>query len=108
MKKNPNDPRYHSALGIAYAYQGKKNEAISAAKRAIEIYPVSLDAVDGPEFVYNLAWVYTIIGEYDRAIEQLEYLLSISAGKIISKAKLKVNLKWDNLRDYPRFQKLIE
>ncbi|MCK5347733.1 MAG: hypothetical protein KAR20_30200, partial [Candidatus Heimdallarchaeota archaeon] len=26
MKKNLNDPRYHSALGLAYAYQGKNSE----------------------------------------------------------------------------------
>ncbi len=108
MKKNPSDPRYHSALGITYAFQGKKNKTISAAKRAIEIYPVSLDALDGPEYVNNLDWVYTIIGEYDKALEQLEFLLSIPAGKVISKAKLKKDPKWDNLRNHPRFQELIQ
>jgi serine/threonine protein kinase/Flp pilus assembly protein TadD len=108
MKKNSNDPRYHSALGITYAFQGKKNEAISAAIRAMDIYPVSLDAFDGPNYVYNLAWVYSIIGEYDNAIEQLEYLLSIEAGEFVSKPMLKIDPKWNKLRDRPKFQKLIE
>ena len=108
MKENPNDPRYHSALGLAHAFQGKKNEAILAAKRAIEIYPISLDAMDGPNYVYNLAWIYTIIGEYDKAINQLEYLLSIPAGRFVSKVMLRIDPKWNKLRDNPRFQELIK
>ena len=108
MKKNPNDPRVHSALGLAYAFWGKNNEAISAAKRAIEIYPVSLDAMDGPKYVYHLAWIYAIIGEHDKAINQLEYLLSIPAGNIVSKAMLRIDPKWNKLLDNPRFQELIK
>ena len=89
-------------------FVAKKNEAVSEAKRAIEIYPVSLDAMAGPNYVYNLAWTYTIIGEEDNAIDQLEYLLSIPAGNVVSKAMLKIDPKWDRLRDSPRFQELIK
>jgi tetratricopeptide (TPR) repeat protein len=108
MKINPNDPRYHSALGLAYAFQGKKNEAILAAKRAIDIYPISIDALDGPNYVYNAAWTYTIVGEKEKAIKQLKYLLSIPAGMIISKAMLRIDPKWDKLRKHPKFHELIK
>jgi tetratricopeptide (TPR) repeat protein len=108
MRKNPNDSRYHSALGVTHAFHGNKNEAISAAIRATEIYPVSLNALDGPKYVYNLAWVYTILCKYDNALEQLEYLLSIQAGKVVSKTSLRIDPKWGNLHDHPRFQVLIE
>jgi serine/threonine protein kinase/tetratricopeptide (TPR) repeat protein len=108
MKINPNDPRYHSALGLAFAFRGKKSEAISSAKRAMDIYPVSLDAVDGPNYVYNLAWTYTIVGEEEKAINQLKYLLSIPAGMVISKAMLKIDPKWNTLHDNARFQELIK
>lgn len=39
--------------------------------------PVSKDALDGPLYVQRLARIYAILGEYDPAIEKLEYLLSI-------------------------------
>jgi tetratricopeptide (TPR) repeat protein len=108
LETKQDDPRYHSAAGLAYAFKGQKNAALTSANHAIDIFPISLDALDGPLYVYNLAWVYTIIGEYDKAIDKLEYLLSIPAGMIISKAKLKINPKWHNLRNHPRFQKLIK
>jgi len=43
----PNDPRYHSALGIALAGIGKKEEAISEGFRAVDLLPVSKDAMYG-------------------------------------------------------------
>jgi serine/threonine protein kinase/tetratricopeptide (TPR) repeat protein len=104
----PNDPRYHSALGLVYALSGKRNEAISSANRAIDLFPISMDAMDGPIYIHNLAWIYTIVGEYEKAISQLDYLLSIPAGMDLSRAMLKIDPKWDRLRDNPKFQELIK
>jgi hypothetical protein len=50
----------------------EKNEiAIAEAKRAVEMVPISKDAVEGPVLLINLAVVYAWTGESDRAIETL-------------------------------------
>ena len=108
LGNNPNDPRYHSALGLAYAYLGRKDEAIAEGSLAVNIYPVSKDSLKGPSFVINLAQIFVIVGEYEKAIERLEYLMSIPAGYYISLNTLRKDPAWDPLRDHPRFKQLIE
>ena len=68
--------------------------------------PVSKDALNGPVHVQRLARIYTILGEYDPAIEKLEYLLSIPSS--LSVTWLKIDPTWDALRNHQRFQKLLE
>ena len=68
--------------------------------------PVSHDALDGPSFVVSLAQIYSMVGEFDAAIDQLEYLLSIPA--TFSVQLLRLDPFWDPLRDHPRFQALLE
>jgi len=108
VQEHPQDPRYHSALGIAYAYLGMKDRAIGEGKYALELYPVSKDALQGINYVYDIALIYTLIGEYEDAIDQLEYLMSIPSGSIISVRSLRLWPYWDPLRDHPRFQQLLE
>jgi len=60
----------------------------------------------GPTHLEWLAQVCTIVGEYDAAIDQLEYLLSIPSG--ITVPLLKIEPAWAPLRSHPRFRKLIE
>ena len=98
--------RLHSALGLAYAFLGRTEEAIKEGKRALELMPVSKDALDGPVHVQRLARIYAILGEYDPAIEKLEYLLSIPSS--LSVTWLKIDPSWDSLRNHLRFQKLLE
>jgi TolB-like protein/Flp pilus assembly protein TadD len=106
MKKQPDDPRIHSSLGIVYAALNRKEEAIRQGKLALELSPVSKDALGGPQYVLDLAHIYVISGEYDIAINKLEYLLSIPS--YISVPILHLDPRWDPLRQLPRFQKLLE
>jgi TolB-like protein/Tfp pilus assembly protein PilF/tRNA A-37 threonylcarbamoyl transferase component Bud32 len=108
VNERPNDPRFHASLGLAYAYLGRKEEAIAEGNRAVSLYPVSKDAVGAPRYVYNLALIYTFVGQYEDAISQLEYLLSIPAGDLISVPILRIDPDWDPLRSHPGFQRLLE
>jgi serine/threonine-protein kinase len=108
VKENPNDPRFHGSLGVVYAYLDRKEEAIREGKRAVSLAPVSKDAVGGHGFVYNLAQIYTLVGQYEDAISQFEYLLSIPAGDIISVPTLRLDPDWDPFRENPRFRRLVE
>ncbi len=102
------DPRLYAALGLAYAYLGQSHEAIREGTRAVELYPVSRDALGGPRYILTLAEIYTVVGLYEDAIDRLEYLLSIPAGDYVSVSVLRLDPRWDSLRDHPRFQSLIQ
>jgi non-specific serine/threonine protein kinase len=106
VREWPQDPRLHSSLGIAYAALDRKEEAIREGKKAVEILPVSKDALYGVPYVQDLAHIYTIVGEYDAALEKIEYLLSIASW--FSVPWLKMDPRWDRLRDHPRFRELLE
>ena len=54
----------------------------------------------------TLAEIYIMVGEYDRAIERIEYLLSIPS--LMSRPLLEVDPLYDPLRYHPRFQALLE
>jgi serine/threonine protein kinase/tetratricopeptide (TPR) repeat protein len=100
------DARIHSSLGIAYAGLGRREEAIQEGKLAIRLLPVIKDAIRGPSYLVNLARIYVMIVEYDLAIDQLEFLLSIPSR--ISIPLLRIDPTWDPLRNNSRFQKLLE
>ena len=72
---------------------------------AVELLPVSNDALAGPWFVAALAEVYVMVGKFDAAIDQLEYLMSITCP--ISPPLLEADPLWDPVRDHPRFQALV-
>jgi TolB-like protein/tetratricopeptide (TPR) repeat protein len=106
IKQDPEDSRYYSALGIAYAGLGRKKEPIRAAEKATEILPISKEAYRGTFRAKDLAQVYTMVGEYDKAFDQIEYLLSIPGEMSIP--LLSIDRVWAPLRSLPRFQKLVD
>lgn len=99
------DYALHSQLGIAYGGLGRKEEAIREGRKAVEMLPVSKHAFEGVNLAENLARIYVMIGGYNAAIEQLEYLLTIPSQ--ISIPLLRIDPTWAPLRNHPRFQKLL-
>ncbi|MFB0566277.1 MAG: tetratricopeptide repeat protein, partial [Candidatus Aminicenantaceae bacterium] len=112
VRERPDDPRYHAALGLSYAYLGDKNKAIQEGIRATQLYPVSKDAAQGPIYIINLARIYTVVGEYNNAVDQLEYMLSNPTAEylwhLVSVPYLRLDPRWDPLREHPRFKRLLE
>ena len=101
VKERPDDHRIRSSLGIVYAGLGRKDEAIHEGKLGVELFPVSKDALTGPFRVEDLAFIYTLVGEHDSALDKLEYLLSIPCTNM-SVPLLRLDPRWDPLRDHPR------
>jgi serine/threonine-protein kinase len=105
VESDPRDPRYRAALGHAYAFLGRREDAIREATLAADLVPVSRDAVDGPNYIRELAGVYATLGESDAALDRIEYLLSIPGG--LSPGWLRVDPMWKPLRGNPRFEALL-
>jgi len=104
IREDPEDPRYHSALGIAYAGLGRKKDAILAAEKAIEILPLSKEFMTGAFRARDLAQVYTMVAEYDKAFDLIEQLLSITGE--MSVQFLRLDPVWTPLLTHPHFKKL--
>jgi serine/threonine-protein kinase len=102
----PADPRYHSALGIVYAGLGRKEEAISEGLKAVELLPVSKDAVYSIPHLQDLAMIYTKTGEYDLAFERLEQLLSIPSW--LSPTWVEWDFRFAPLKALPEYKKLMK
>ncbi len=106
VRESPNDPRVHAASGWVYARLGLADEAIREGRKAVDLLPVSLDALLGPDYLEDLAEIYTIVGEHDEALDILEHLLEIPCWTSIG--ELRFHRVWDPLREHPRFQALME
>ena len=106
IQERPDDERSRSALGIAYAGLGRKEDAIREGELAVELLPMSKEAWRGAHRAEDLARIYTMVGEYDAAIDQLESLLAVPS--ITAVPMLRIDPAWDPLRDNPRFQALLE
>ena len=107
LEERPDDFKGHGDLGIIYAGLGRKDDAIRAGERAVKLLPVAKDAYNGPESVGNLALIYVDVGDYDAALNQIECLLSIP-NYILSVSLLRLDPRYDPLRNLPRYQKLLE
>jgi serine/threonine-protein kinase len=95
----------HIDLSLGNALLGNEEEAIAGARRAVELLPVSLDALRGLDAVSNLARVYAILGHDEDAIEQLEYLLSVVS--FWTAADFRRDPLFAPFRDNSRFQAML-
>jgi TolB-like protein/tetratricopeptide (TPR) repeat protein len=105
VRAAPEDGRYHSSLGVAYAGLGRREEALREGKRGIELLPLSKDAVYGISHVIDLAHIYTLLGDPEKAVAELESLLSRPGW--ISVPWLRMDPRWRPLHANPHFEALL-
>ena len=106
LDAHPDDNHIHTDLGFAYAGLGRKEDALREGRLGVELLPVIKDAWAGPSRIEDLARIYVMVGEFDAAIDQLEFLLDRPGW--ISIPLLRLDPTWDPLRNHPRFKKLVE
>jgi eukaryotic-like serine/threonine-protein kinase len=106
IRAAPNDGQLRILYGVALAYVGRKAEAIREGERGLATRPISADAFAGPYFQHQLARIYIMVGEPEKALDQLEPLLRIPY--FLSPAWLRADPTFDPLRNNPRFRKLVE
>jgi TolB-like protein/Flp pilus assembly protein TadD len=104
FEAHPDDVELLSVLGVIDAFLGRKDKAIEEATRAVQLRPISQDAVEGPWILQNLAIVYAWTNELAQAFGELAILVKNPAGP--TRAGFKADPAWDPLRKDPRFEEL--
>ena len=92
-------------LGVIDAALGRKQEALSECRRAVQLLPVEKDASNGPLMIQWFAISAAWIGEKDLALEQLATAAHVPG--TLSYGSLKLLPFWDPLRGDPRFEKIV-
>jgi tetratricopeptide (TPR) repeat protein len=105
LAEQPDDPRYHSSLGVTCAALGLKGEAVREGRRATDLLPVEKDALYGLGHAHDLGVIYAMVGDDAAALKQLEYLLSIPGW--MSPVWLRTNSLWKPLWGKPAFEALL-
>ncbi len=105
LEEAPDNYLLHSSLGITHAALGDHDRAIEEGRRAMELLPVSKDARYGLVCEVDMARIYTMLGESDLALDQLDRLLTIPSW--VSVPWIEINPIWDPLRDHPRYAEIL-
>ncbi len=105
VRRHPEWESAFARLGLAYAGLRRADDAARSARKAAEMLPVSKDALDGPEWLANVAHVYAMVGNTDAALEWLDRAMRIPSR--LSPTWLRLDPAWTPLRGDPRFERLI-
>jgi hypothetical protein len=106
LRDQSDDGSLIAFLGLIDAGLARKADALMEGRRAVELRPISNDALDGASVLTNLAMIYGWVGDADSAIDQLTFLAKIPGGP--DYGQLKFDPAWDNLRGDARFTKIVE
>jgi serine/threonine-protein kinase len=104
LREAPEDAQLRGMLGLALAYLGRTTEAVREGQRGATLMPVSRDYSTGTYLQYQLARIYVVLGEPERALDQLEPLLRRPSP--YSPAGFRINPDLAPLRGNPRFERL--
>jgi len=106
LHDQPNDGALVAMLGLIDAGLGHNEEALAEGRRAVELRPISNDALDGAVVIGNLAMIYAWVGDNNSAIERLTFLAKTPGGP--DYGQLKFDPAWDSLRSDMRFTNIVE
>ncbi len=106
LEHDPDNYLLHASSGIAHAALGDHDHAIEEGQRATKLLPVSKDARYGLVCEVDMARIYTMLGEFDLALDQLDRLLAIPSW--ISVPWIEMNPLWESLRDHPRYSEILD
>ena len=117
--KNPAYYSWFKAHALGYiaemdAALGRKEDAIREGRNAVELWPLTRNARIAPDVATFLAIIYMWSGERDAALQQLTKLAKAPAALVMTPApaclsagELKLDPLWDELRNDPRFDKIV-
>jgi TolB-like protein len=105
VRAAPGDAGRQTSLGLSLAFLGRKEEAIWEGERGAALESLKRDARNGPYIQHQLARIYMLVGEPEKALDRLVPLLKIPY--YLSPDWLKIDPNFDTLRQNARFKKLV-
>jgi serine/threonine-protein kinase len=105
MRAAPNDAQRKVLVGLALAYLGRKDDAIAEGIKGTALAPLSTDKINGPYYQHQLARIYLLVGEPEKAIDQLEPLLATPY--YLSSGWLQLDPTFASLKGNPRYDRLV-
>jgi len=105
IRAHPNNVTLLADLGVIDAGLGRKEEALSEGRRAIELASSVKDSDTEPYVELGFALICAWTGEGELALGQLE-ALSKTPG-YLTYGYLRLSPMWDRLRGDPRFEKIV-
>jgi Flp pilus assembly protein TadD len=105
IRDDPNYAEPLSILAMIDAGLGRKEEAIAEGRRAVELLPITKDAINGSLALTHLAIVYAWTGEKEQACKQLDIATKLPGD--INYGELLLEPKWGSLRGDPRFEEIV-
>jgi serine/threonine-protein kinase len=105
VRETPNEPQRRVLYGLTLASTGRVAEGIAEAERGAALVPPSRDAVTGPYLQHQLARVYLLVGQHEKALDVLEPLLRIPYH--LSPGWLRIDPTFTPLKGNPRFDRLV-
>jgi TolB-like protein/Tfp pilus assembly protein PilF len=95
----------HGALGQAQAAIGRNEDAIRSGRKGLASLEPQGDRFIEADRRADLVTIYLLVGEHDRALDELEWLLANPSD--FSAALVRVDPLWGPLRGDPRFRRLM-
>ena len=105
LETQPDYPDALCVLGLIEAALGQKAQAMDNGRRAVDLLPLTKDAIDGAYMITSLALIYAWCGEKKLATEQLEVAIRIPSD--LNYGQLRLHPRWDPLRGDPRFEAIV-
>ncbi len=103
--RTSDDWRVHDARGLALAGLGRRQEALREARWLQQSVVYREDAYQGRHVAEVRARILAQAGEVDAALDEIEELLA--GPGFLSVHTLRLDPRWDPIREHPRFQALL-
>lgn len=109
MDQGRQAPFYSASLqafaGLGFAVAGDTTRAVEHGDRALRLIPSEQDAFFGPRLAWTRMITSIILGDYEDALERLEFLVSVPSEA--QPGFLRLDPLYDPLRGDPRFEELV-
>src|SRR5262249_33986927 len=105
IKESPDDWRVHASRGLTLAGLGRRDEALREARWLQQSIIFREDAFFGPVLAEARAQVLGQAGDAEAALDEIERLLA--GPSLLSVHTLRLDPRWDPIREHPRFKALL-
>ena len=105
LRELPDDWRVHAARGLALAGLGRRDEALREARWLQQSNIYRHDNFEGPSMAEDRAQILAQAGDAEAALDEIDRLLARPSW--LSVPLLRLDPRWDPIREHPRFKALL-